>query len=155
MRPADAEAREAEEQPAAPSVARLEFLQAQMSYSGPLPVPDMLAAYDEVVPGAARRMIESWERQTQHRHSLERQMVASNITNRSRGQIMAFVIAMTAIVGGIVLVALNKKVAGLATIFVPLSTIAGVFVYSQYRARSIEDAAAEAIDRTSGGDNQS
>jgi hypothetical protein len=84
-------------------------------------------------------MVEGWETQTQHRQRLERRMVDANIQNRSRGQIMAFIIAMTAIIGGIVLVATDHRVAGLATIFVPLSSIIAVFVYSQVRARQAEN----------------
>jgi len=85
-------------------------------------------------------MVETWEAQTRHRQSLERRMVDANISNRSRGQVMAFLIAMTAIIGGIVLVAVGRQVEGFATIFVPLSAIAGVFVYSQYRVRAAEAA---------------
>jgi uncharacterized membrane protein len=93
-------------------------------------------------------MVEGWENQTQHRQRLERRMVDANIQNRSRGQVMAFIIAMTAIIGGIVLVATNHRVAGLATIFVPLSSIIAVFVYSQVRARQAENS----VDRDDDGD---
>jgi uncharacterized membrane protein len=117
---------------------RLEIFEARL-HRGPLPTPEMLRQYDAVLPGCARRMVEGWENQTQHRQRLERRMVDANIQNRSRGQIMAFIIAMTAIIGGIVLVATDHRVAGLATIFVPLSSIIAIFVYSQIRARRAEN----------------
>ena len=40
----------------------------QHHYSGPLPRPDDLAKYDQIVPGAAERIIKMAEAEMLHRH---------------------------------------------------------------------------------------
>ena len=53
------------------------------SFSGPLPHPDMLRKFDDVVPGAAERIIKMAEDQSNHRKDLERKVIESDIA-RSR-----------------------------------------------------------------------
>lgn len=43
------------------------------SYRGPLPPAGELRRYDETLPGLAERIVASWEGETQHRRSLERE----------------------------------------------------------------------------------
>ena len=40
--------------------------------SGPLPPPEMLAQYEEILPGAAERILSMAERQAEHRQKMER-----------------------------------------------------------------------------------
>jgi uncharacterized membrane protein len=44
-------------------------------FGGPLPHPEVLRQYDEIVPGAANRILLMAEQQEQHRHSLEKTVV--------------------------------------------------------------------------------
>lgn len=37
-------------------------------FSGPLPPPDVLAAYDQAKPGLAREIVDQWKAETAHRH---------------------------------------------------------------------------------------
>ena len=37
-------------------------------FSGPLPPPESLREYDEVVPGLAREIVDQWKGETAHRH---------------------------------------------------------------------------------------
>ena len=41
--------------------------------SGPMPSPEVLEDYDKIVPGAAERILVTFEKETEHRQSLERQ----------------------------------------------------------------------------------
>ena len=60
-------------------------------FVGPLPDPEHLKRYDEILPGAAERIFGSWERQSKHRQRLE-----------ARAQWFALTIALAAIfVGGL------------------------------------------------------
>jgi len=45
------------------------------SFSGPLPPPQALREYDQIVPGLATRIVAQAERQTEHRISLEAKVV--------------------------------------------------------------------------------
>jgi len=56
-------------------------------YRGPLPPPEMLRAYDEIVPGAAERILTQFERQSEHRREIERKIV-SNIARRDMGSMV-------------------------------------------------------------------
>jgi len=51
----------------------------QASFSGPLPPPEMLRAYNEAEPGLASRIIQMAETEAQHRREIERQESAAAI----------------------------------------------------------------------------
>lgn len=53
------------------------------SFSGPLPPPEILRRFDEVVPGAAERIIKMAEEQSGHRRELEKKVIESDVS-RSR-----------------------------------------------------------------------
>lgn len=72
-------------------------------FSGPLPHPEDLAKYEQVLPGAADRIIRMAEQQAAHRQSLEKAAILSSVTMQKWGLGSAFVLAMTAIGGGICL----------------------------------------------------
>ena len=76
--------------------------------SGPLPSPEVLSEYDQVLPGLARRIVERWEREGEHRQRLESDIVRARIRLQGRGQIIAAAISIIAIVGGLVLILLGK-----------------------------------------------
>lgn len=61
-------------------------------FAGPLPHPDILAAYESIVPGAAEQILGQAERQTAHRIEMESTVVTSGVAAQRRGQWMAFVL---------------------------------------------------------------
>jgi len=70
------------------------------------------------------------EREEDHRHSQEQAMLRSDAQARSRGQWMAFVVAIVIIVGGIWLISEGKQWEGLVAVLTPLATLIGIFIYS-------------------------
>jgi len=102
-----------------------------LSYSGPLPPAGMLASYETVFPGCAERIVAMAESQSAHRQAMEMKAITGKIQNERLGQIFAFILGATAIVGGIVLIAFNKNVAGLTAILAALVALAGVFMYGR------------------------
>jgi uncharacterized membrane protein len=73
------------------------------------------------------------ERQQVHRHELEATVVKGNSTNERRGQLFAFIIAMTVIVSGVGLILNGRDTQGLVAIVGTLTTLAGVFIYGRYK----------------------
>lgn len=76
---------------------------------GPIPPPDLLKEYDRVFPGLGERIIKGWEVEGQHRREMEKnyydldQYHLKETHRESRlGTIFAFIITMTAIVGGMI-----------------------------------------------------
>jgi uncharacterized membrane protein len=104
----------------------------RQSFSGPIPPPQILAQYDQIVPGAAERILKMAETQEVHRHGIEKKVIDSGISNSQRGMIFGFLIGMTAIVSGAVVAGMNgvAAVAGGAVISTGgLVSLVGVFVY--------------------------
>lgn len=99
-------------------------------WSGPLPPPAALEQFERSAPGAADRILGMAEREEDHRHSQEQAMLHSDAQARSRGQWMAFLIALVIIVGGIWLIYKGKQWEGLVAVLTPLATLIGVFIYS-------------------------
>ena len=104
---------------------------AQAHFAGPLPLPEHLSEYERISPGAAERIIRMAELQADHRRATESKVVDSGIRSASRGQIFAFVIGMTAVLGGIGLMASDKSITGVATSLSALAALVGVFVWSK------------------------
>ena len=71
------------------------------------------------------------ESQHNHRQALEKTVVSSNVFSQKVGLILGFVIAMTAIGGGIWLSSKGMGGAGLTAIIGALAALVGVFVYGK------------------------
>lgn len=56
----------------APSVPVQPQVEIQQSFSGPLPLPSILRAYDDIEPGTAQRFFDDYFAQRQHDRELER-----------------------------------------------------------------------------------
>ena len=80
----------------------------QYSFSGPLPPPEILAKYNEALPGLAERIICMAEQQAKHRQSIEKTVIDSNAFVQKVGPFLGFVVAMTAVIGGTILVLKGK-----------------------------------------------
>nr|MBI3613673.1 DUF2335 domain-containing protein [Nitrospirota bacterium] len=65
--------------------------------TGPLPDPNILARYDQVVAGAAERIIAMAERDSVHLQSVEKMRISAVFHERRLGQIFGFSIAIIAL----------------------------------------------------------
>ncbi|MEX6507860.1 DUF2335 domain-containing protein [Jiella sp. M17.18] len=64
---------------------------------GPLPPPDTLKAFDEVVPGSAERILAAWEGETAHRHAIERAELKIFGLNTILGRVFALIFVLAAL----------------------------------------------------------
>lgn len=76
---------------------------------GPLPPPDILEAYDRVVPNGADRIMALAERQSQHRQDMEAKVIDGNVWAQRFGVIATFTLTFTAMILGALLVFLGKN----------------------------------------------
>ena len=114
----------------------------QAHFAGPLPLPEHLSEYEGIAPGAAERIIKMAELQADHRRTMESKVVDSEVRLESRGQIFGFITVMTALVGGIGLMAFDKPMWGAAVSLSALASLAGVFVWSKrHKSRESSDKA--------------
>lgn len=106
------------------------------TFAGPLPPPSVLAAYDEIVPGAAERILAMAEAQSQHRQELEQHVIRSDAKRADSGLKAGFWLSLTAIVGGVSVAILGHPTAGATIATAAVATLAGVFVYGSHSRRS-------------------
>ncbi len=104
-------------------------------YSGPIPPPDLFRQYDEVLPGAAERILAMAERQSEHRQKMETTVINGDDKRATQGQLCGFIVAMTTVIGGFILIALGKDGIGISTIFGSLATLTGMFIYGSISRR--------------------
>ena len=108
---------------------------AQYSFSGPLPPPELLAKYNDVIPNGAERIMQMAEKQQVHRHDLEKTVVTGNVKSESRGQWMGLAISVIVLGLGFYLAVTGKQIAGSIFVGADLSALAGVFVYGKHVQR--------------------
>jgi len=104
-------------------------------YQGPIPPPDMLRDYEGVLPGSAERILRSMEQQSEHRQDLEKADTTSFILTRSRGQLIAGGLCLSAIIGGVVMASFGNPIAGSIMSAAVVLPVCGVSLLSPYLGR--------------------
>ena len=69
------------------------FMSKTSSFRGPIPPPEILKGYDEIMNGGADRILTMTEQQLSHRISLEKDVVKQQQKQSGRGQVMGFILA--------------------------------------------------------------
>lgn len=100
------------------------FEVAATAFVGPLPPPDALAMYERAKPGLADRIVRMAEMEGEHRRGLQRRAMRLS----ELGLAAAFVIAMTALGGGIFLVDTGSSLEGMGSILLAISSLVLVFL---------------------------
>lgn len=117
------------------------------AHSGPMPSPQTLAEYDQVVPGLAREIVDMAKAEQTHRHSMEDLVVRGDRDATSRGQKfgLAALVLMLLIAGYMVFEGAAEAAAWLLSTTVV--GVVGVFV----TGRVVEQRASQ---KTAEGDEQ-
>lgn len=98
-------------------------------YAGPLPPPDILAKFEQILPGAADRILKQAEAQTEHRIEIEKKVVSADIIKSYLGLVFGFILGLSGIGGGIYLATLGFNVFGPLLSGGSLITLVAVFIY--------------------------
>ncbi|NLF08136.1 MAG: DUF2335 domain-containing protein [Pirellulaceae bacterium] len=106
------------------------------SFSGPLPPPQVLQQYNDIIPGLADRIVAQAERQTDHRIQLESKVVQSDIHKSWAGLICGFALSIFLVFGGITCILQGHDWAGAAIITTSLAGLAGTFIYGTATRRA-------------------
>ena len=124
----------------------------QAAFSGPLPPPAMFGEYDDVLPGAADRILAMAERQAAHRQEWEISALRSEQKDSTRGQWLGFLISLGALIAATYLTVDDHVVAPILLVGVGLSGLAASFINAVRRGRSNEEGVqaelGEAVSRT-------
>ena len=114
-KPSDSEIAEAKDEgltelePAIPeqviNVIEKELRIIEKKFSGPLPPPETLKIYNEVIPNGADRIMQMAEKQSEHRQALEKKALKTDSRNSVLGIISGFLIGIWTIsIAGYVIV---------------------------------------------------
>ena len=112
-------------------------------WSGPLPPPSTLAAYENALPGSAERILAMAEAEAEHSRALEREQVrsetsltAAEIASERRGVWLGFVLAVFVIAISAYLMVSGFVGIGLGLISVGLISLVSLFIYGRNHPRS-------------------
>ena len=105
------------------------LIQKSELHSGPLPHPDILNRYNEVVPGAAERILKMAENEQEHRLSMDKKATKNVIIMGYLGIIFAF--CSVILLSGLVYYALSKELGTAAGIIGggAIASVASVFIF--------------------------
>ena len=119
-------------------------------YEGVIPHPKIVEGYEKICPGATDRILAMAEDDLKHKHELEimeqknvmecRLKVLENDANIfKKGQILGFIVMLTALIGGFFLVYTNHESGGYSTVVgVILSYFVSV-IYKNKVNRKLEE----------------
>lgn len=107
----------------------------QQHFSGPLPLPQHLEKYDQIVPGAANRILIMAETQAKHRWDLEARVIKSDIMNSKLGLIFGLIIGLAGLWFGYELLQLGKIVEGSIFGGATLVALVSTFIYGSQQRR--------------------
>lgn len=100
------------------------------SYRGPLPPPELFIQYEQILPGAADRILTMAEKQSQHRQTKELIQVKSESRDSLLGIICALIIGLSVIAGGVCIAIIGKQPwPGAAFGATSIAGLVGVFIY--------------------------
>lgn len=123
-------------------------------YQGPIPHPDMLRAFDALVPGSAEKIINQMIKQSDHRMSLEQFVIRGDSRRADWGVVAGVIVTIAAFALAGLLVMQGLSLAGLGVFVASLAGLIGVFVYgAQLRkaereeARKQKEAAEQAVKK--------
>ena len=118
-------------EPEVGSAVKVTASQSTEIFSGPLPPPEILEAYERVVEGSADRILTMAEDQSKHRKKLEEIVVLGGSRNQAAGMIFAFVLSLVIVGSGAFLIYHDKSLEGFGLILSDLLGLIGVFVYGK------------------------
>ena len=107
----------------------LRYHQSTRISSGPIPAPEILKAYDIVLPGLAERIVSMAEAQSAHRMELEKKVINGDVKRANWGLACATFISFLVLFLSGFLAYLDHE--GVAAILAGLniSALAGIFIY--------------------------
>jgi uncharacterized membrane protein len=99
------------------------------SFSGPIPPPEMLKGHNEVLPGAADRILKMAENQNKHRIAMEASVAASDMKRAGHGLLAGLLVTSLLILCATWCILSGHDAAGGTLGTATIIGLAGVFVY--------------------------
>lgn len=108
----------------------------QSVHIGPLPAPETLREYAEIIPSSPERILGMWERQGAHRQKLENRDSWSEVATRILGLLSAVAIVSGFGYMGYLLITAGHDGAGFTALVASLAGLAAVFFVARKKPPS-------------------
>jgi uncharacterized membrane protein len=95
--------------------------------TGVIPPAHELEKLESFYPGVTKVLVDSYVSQVDHRIKIEEKVINGDDKRANHGQILSFILGMTALVSGAALIFTGKSVEGLAAIIAALATLLTAF----------------------------
>jgi uncharacterized membrane protein len=102
--------------------------QSARSWIGPLPHPEVLAQYEEVVPGSGTRIIAMAESETTEKAATDRLLAEGEIESTKSGVAVAGALAFVCVFAAIAFFIVHNTVAGGIMLSIPVLTLIRAFI---------------------------
>lgn len=108
------------------------------AYQGPLPHPDTLKGFEDIIPGAANRILKMAENEQEFRHKHQKSLNTSSVIFVSLGVLFAFltVIVISFLIYYSVKAKANEVAIALSAI---MATSAGIFIWFNFGRKKTDD----------------
>jgi uncharacterized membrane protein len=110
-------------------------LQITESYSGPLPHPNILRQYEELMPGLADRIITMAENQANHRIDIEAYAIPTDARRANVGVAAGLIVFLGFVVGSVYLIDRGHSNEGLVVGLGALASLVSAFAYGTLSRR--------------------
>ena len=110
-------------------------------FSGPIPHPAIMERYNQIIPGAAERILKMAEDQAAHRIGLEKSVIGSDIKKSETGQWFAFIIAVGGLMIAVWSLSKGLQLAGGLIGGIDIASLAGLFIYGRNQKSKERDGA--------------
>jgi uncharacterized membrane protein len=104
----------------------------QTLHQGPLPRPEDFEAYEQVLRGAADRILRMAEKQAAHRQDLESRALKGDLMKEMMGTILAYITFGGSMFGAVYLLLHDKPIQSLAALVVGLGSAFGPKIYADF-----------------------
>ena len=139
--------RKSSNQPAAASNVQPQQIQvsASASFSGPLPPPNVLAQYNDVLENGAERIFAMVENQSRHRMQLEKQVISADVSRGRWGLLAGVALMLLAFAFAAYLTYADEIIAAVVVVCVTVGSIGGAFIYGTISQRQERKERAEIL----------
>lgn len=109
--------------------AQTRFIATSKFHSGPIPSPEELAEYNNVIPNGAERIFNQFEKQTDHRIKQENRVILHDLIQAYCGLFFGFIVVMSALYFSYLLIEGGKNTEGSVFAGGTIVSVAASFVY--------------------------
>jgi uncharacterized membrane protein len=99
-----------------------------VSYQGPLPTSREFAGYEQVLPGAADRILAITEKEADNRRESQAKLINASIKYSGRGQIFALIVSIFSLAGVGLSICFSAPLASIAPTVIAITGLASIFI---------------------------